>query len=160
MRTAQYWIDKLELETHPEGGYFGEMYRSTEKIAQDDLPDRFLGDRSFSTAIYFLLTENNFSALHRIQSDELWFFHTGSPLNVHLIEPSGEYTCLTVGPEGPFQGVVPAGCWFGAEVDRDYALVSCTVAPGFDFSDFDLADRVLLLDQFPQHSDLITRLTH
>lgn len=160
MKTAEYWIEKLALEAHPEGGYFREVYRSAEQIAQENLPDRFLGDRSFSTAIYFLLTENNFSALHRIQSDELWFFHAGAPLNVHLIEPNGAYKCLTVGPNGPFQAVVPLGCWFGAEVDRDYALVSCTVAPGFDFSDFDLADRAVLLEQFPQHSDLIARLTH
>jgi predicted cupin superfamily sugar epimerase len=157
---ASHWIDELKLRPHPEGGYFREMYRSDETIPLEGLPDRFLGDRSFSTAIYFLITENIFSALHRIQSDELWFFHAGSNLSVHLIDPQGEYRCLTVGPDGPFQAVVPAGCWFGAEVDRDYALVSCTVAPGFDFFDFDLADRSALLGQFPQHGDLITRLTH
>lgn len=160
MKNANDWIDALALEAHPEGGYFREMYRSGEVIAQDGLPDRFEGDRSFSTAIYFLLTENIFSSLHRIQSDELWFFHAGSDLNVHVIDALGDYRCLTIGPNGPFQVVVPAGCWFGAQVDSDYALVSCTVAPGFDFSDFELAERAALLEQFPQHSDLIVRLTH
>lgn len=160
MTDANYWIEKLGLQAHPEGGYFRETYRSAEKMTQDDLPDRFLGERSFSTAIYFLLTENNFSSLHRIQSDELWFFHAGSPLNIHLIEPNGDCRCLTIGPDGPFQAVVPARCWFGAEVGQGYALVSCTVAPGFDFADFELADRVALVKEFPQHSDLIMRLTH
>ena len=159
MKSADDWIETLGLEAHPEGGYFREMYRSGEQIAQAGLPNRFRGDRSFSTAIYFLLTENNFSSLHRIQSDELWFFHAGADLNVHVIDQMGDYRCLTIGPHGPFQAVVTAGCWFGAQVDRDYALVSCTVAPGFDFADFELAERAVLLEQFPQHSDLIERLT-
>jgi predicted cupin superfamily sugar epimerase len=160
MKTADYWIEKLGLHAHPEGGYFRETYRADEKITTEGLPDRFLGDRSFSTAIYFLLTENNFSSLHRIQSDELWFFHAGSELKVQMITPNGNDRCLTIGPDGPFQAVVPAQCWFGAEVKKDYALVSCTVAPGFDFTDFELADRQTLLTQYPQHRDLIVRLTH
>lgn len=160
MKTAEYWIETLELRAHPEGGYFREMYRSVEGIAQAGLPKRFNGDRSFSTAIYFLLTENNFSSLHRILSDELWFFHMGSALTVHTIQLDSTYTCLTLGPEGPFQGVVSAGCWFGAQVKHGYALVSCTVAPGFDFADFELADRDVLIEQFPQHRHLIERLTH
>jgi len=160
MKTVEYWIEKLKLEAHPEGGYFRETYRSDEWIAIDGLPDRFLGERSFSTAIYFLLTENIFSSLHRIQSDELWFFHAGSELTVQMITPRGDCRCLTIGPDGPFQAVVPAQCWFGAEVEKGYALVSCTVAPGFDFSDFELADRETLLKAFPQHRDLIVRLTH
>jgi predicted cupin superfamily sugar epimerase len=160
MKTADYWIEKLGLHAHPEGGYFRETYRADEKITTEGLPDRFLGDRSFSTAIYFLLTENNFSSFHRIQSDELWFFHAGSELKVQMITPNGNDRCLTIGPDGPFQTVVPAQCWFGAEVKKDYALVSCTVAPGFDFTDFELADRQTLLTQYPQHRDLIVRLTH
>ncbi len=160
MKTADYWIEKLGLEAHPEGGHFRETYRADEMITTEGLPDRFLGDRSFSTAIYFLLTENNFSSLHRIQSDELWFFHAGSELKVQMIIPNGDCRCLTIGPDGPFQAVVPSQCWFGAEVEKGYALVSCTVAPGFDFTDFELADRQALLKQYPQHRDLIVRLTH
>jgi predicted cupin superfamily sugar epimerase len=160
MKSAEYWIARLALKPHPEGGYFRETYRSTEKIAQSGLPERFKGDRSFSTAIYYLLTENIFSALQRIRSDEIWFFHADSGLSVHFIEPQGAYRQVRMGPEGPFQTRVPAGCWFGAEADYDYALVSCTVAPGFDFCDFDLGERATLLGKFPQHADLITRLTH
>lgn len=159
MKDATYWIEKLGLEAHPEGGYFREIYRASETIGADGLPDRFLGDRSFSTSIYFLLTENIFSALHRIQSDELWFFHVGSSLSVHMIDPDGDYTCFNIGPDGPFQVVVPAGCWFGATVDEGFALVSCAVAPGFDFDDFELAKRDGLVKIFPQHKDLIERLT-
>ena len=109
MRSSDYWIKTLGLEVHPEGGYFRETYRSDEMVTPEGLPDRFLGDRSCSTAIYFLLTENNFSSLHRIQSDELWFFHAGSALKVQMITPQGDYRCLTIGPNGPFQAVVVWG---------------------------------------------------
>jgi predicted cupin superfamily sugar epimerase len=160
MKDAQYWIKKLQLARHPEGGYFKETYRSNETIRAAGLPPRFDEDRAFSTAIYFLLTGDDRSALHRIKSDEMWHFYAGSELTIHVIEPTGNYGQIKLGGDR-FQAVVPAGCWFGATVEQRqaYALVGCTVAPGFDFADFELAKRDELIAQFPQHRVIIERLT-
>jgi uncharacterized protein len=163
--TAQYWIDHLELAPHPEGGFFRETYRSAGSIESSTLPDCFSTARAFSTAIYFLLRSHEHSAFHRIASDELWHFHTGSPLTVHCIHPGGDYARILLGPDPDagqvFQGVVPAGVWFGATVDQpeSYSLVGCTVAPGFDFADFELARRSDLITRCPQHQAIIERLT-
>jgi predicted cupin superfamily sugar epimerase len=165
MQDAQYWIDTLKLERHPEGGYFRETYRSHLGISRSALPKSFGGDRSVSTAIYFLLQAQDFSAFHRIASDEMWHFYAGGPLSVHVIDASGTSSALRLGPNPErgevFQAVVPAGCWFGsclAEQDA-FALVGCTVAPGFDFSDFEMGERSSLLAAYPQHGALIQRLT-
>ncbi|NQY05631.1 MAG: cupin domain-containing protein, partial [Flavobacteriaceae bacterium] len=119
----------------------------------------------YCTAIYFLLTSENFSAFHRIKQDEIWHFYEGSPLYVHVIDPSGKYTRHEVGldfanGQTP-QLVVPASHWFASSVkDMDsYSLVGCTVAPGFDFDDFELADRQELINKFPNHQDIIKKLT-
>ena len=150
------------MQPHPEGGFFAETYRSAERIPQDALPARFAGTRAFSTAIYFLLESHNRSALHRIQSDEVWHFYAGGPLEVFVIEPdSGALTVIRLGNRPDrgevFQAVVRAGCWFGSKpmAGSDFSLVGCTVAPGFDFADFDLADRANMLRQFPQHEAVI-----
>jgi uncharacterized protein len=174
-KTAAYWIDRLGLLPHPEGGYFRELYRAQESIPTVALPARFQSqpdpanpsDRAFGTGIYFLLPADQCSALHRIKSDELWHFYVGSAITVHVIHPGGKLTHLCVGndPERgeSLQAVVPAGCWFGATVaatpEHDYALVGCTVAPGFEFADFELGDRALLLQTYPQHAALIEHLT-
>jgi uncharacterized protein len=160
MKDAQYWIKKLQLAKHPEGGYFKETYRSNETIPAAALPPRFDEDRAFSTAIYFLLTGEDCSALHRIKSDEIWHFYTGSELTIQVIETTGSYGQIRLGADC-FQAVVAAGSWFGATVDepQSYALVGCTVAPGFDFADFELAKRDELIAQFPQHRVMIERLT-
>jgi len=161
--TAGFWIETLGLVRHPEGGWFGETYRSSESIPAHGLPERFSGPRSFGTAIYFLLERGQFSALHRIKSDEIWHFYGGAPLTVHLITPDGERLGLPLGSNAEqgerFQAVVPAGCWFGAETTGEYSLVGCTVAPGFDFCDFEMADREELSALFPLQADLISRLT-
>ncbi|WP_240732099.1 cupin domain-containing protein [Geobacter sp. FeAm09] len=164
--TAAYWAEKLDLLRHPEGGWFRETYRAAETIPEAGLPTRFQGERAFSTAIHFLLERDDFSALHRLKSDEVWHFYDGGPLTVHLMTPDGQYRPLRLGrdPEKGerFQAVAPAGCWFGAEVAAgpgDFALVGCTVAPGFDFSDFELAGQADLTGLFPQHAALIRRLT-
>lgn len=164
--TAYYWIEKLGLEAHPEGGYYREMYRSQTVIKKDELPDRFSGDRSFATSIYFLLEGSDFSSLHRIKSDELWHFYAGTALDVYVIHPDdGRLEVLKLGPRfdhgETFKAVVPHGAWFGAKVsDPDsFALVGCTVSPGFDFEDFELAEREKLLAEFPQHEELIKMLT-
>ena len=162
---AEEIITKLGLAPHPEGGWFRETYRATETVLGAVLPDRFSGDRSFCTAIYYLLEKGDISAFHRIKSDELWHFHTGTVLTVHLFSQEGEYQALPLSADltagASFQVVVPAGCWFGAEVTGggDFSLVGCTVAPGFDFVDFEMADRESLLRQFPDHGELIRRLT-
>jgi predicted cupin superfamily sugar epimerase len=162
--TALNYIQNFGLQPHPEGGYFKETYRSKELINQDCLPEKFEGDRNISTAIYYLLERGNFSAFHRIKSDECWHFYAGETLLVHIITTSGSYTCIKLGNrinEGEmFQYVVPAGAWFAAEpaATTSFAFVGCTVAPGFDFEDFEMADKRTLLNHYPLNSDVINRL--
>jgi predicted cupin superfamily sugar epimerase len=165
MEEARYWIDGLRLLPHPEGGFYRETYRSDEGIARAGLPGRFTGDRAFSTAIYFLLAGADFSALHRIKQDEVWHFYDGSTLVVHVIDPEGEYSAIKLGRrledgECP-QAVVKAGCWFGASLAEadSYAFVGCTVAPGFDFADFEMPTREQFLNLFPRHEAIIRKLT-
>jgi len=164
--TIKQWVDKLQLLPHPEGGFYKENYRSTETLEPSCIPERFPGSRSMSTAIYFLITAENFSAFHRIKSDECWHFYTGDPLWVHLInDATGDYALIELGNDlagtSVFQAVVPAGFWFASETKAggSFSLVGCTVAPGFDFADFELANRAQLIDQFPAHTTLIQRLT-
>ena len=163
--SMKYLVEKLELEPHPEGGYFKETYRSSGEIEEGHLPPGYEGKRNYSTCIYFLLTSGNFSALHRIRQDEVWHFYDGAPLSVHVLTPSGEYVEHITGrdlSQGQVpQLVVPAGCWFGAEVRQEnaFSLVGCTVSPGFDFRDFELASESKLITEFPDHAELISRLT-
>ena len=165
INSAQYWIDKLDLIAHPEGGYYRETYRSELSIAREALPPEFSGPRLVSTAIYFLLDGKNFSAFHRLRSDELWHFYSGSPITVHVIEPDGGYSDIQLGDDpdagAVLQAVVKAGRWFASWV-RDpgaFALAGCTVAPGFDFADFELGKRAELVRLYPQHRNLIESLT-
>jgi uncharacterized protein len=160
--TARYYIEHLALQPHPEGGHYKETYRSAGTIPAVCLPG--MGDRSFSTAIYFLLQEGDFSAFHRIKSDECWHFYEGGTLLVHVINQNGEYNCTKLGRnihEGEvLQYVVPAGAWFASEPASDtfFSLVGCTVAPGFDFADFEMGKRENLSRQFPRYELLISRL--
>jgi uncharacterized protein len=162
---ARYWIDKLQLERHPEGGYFRQTYRAALKISREALPAGFTGARAVSTGIYFLLQGADFSAFHRLRSDEMWHFYSGSGLLVHMIDAAGEYSTIRLGDDAEqgemFQAVVKAGCWFGSELRRrsSYALVGCTVAPGFHFEDFDMGKRAELVQAYPLHRALIERLT-
>jgi hypothetical protein len=162
---ATYWVKRLRLEPHPEGGYFRQTYRSEITIAREALPAGFGGNRSASTAIYFLLEGKNFSAFHRLRSDEMWHFYLGAPVSVHLIDTSGKYSSIILGndPEAGqvLQAVVPAGCWFASHVAdwESFALVGCTVAPGFDFADFELGQRDALRVSYPEYGGLIERLT-
>lgn len=158
-------ITKLDLKPHPEGGYFRETYRATEEIDSHALPDPFPGNRSYSTCIYFLLTSGNFSAFHKINQDEVWHFYDGAPVELHIISPEGQHSTHIVGRDlengQTPQLVVPAHHWFASKVldDADYSLVGCTVAPGFDFADFTLANRNELSREFPQHKKLIESFT-
>lgn len=158
-------VKSLNLLPHPEGGFYKETYRSSLIIPKSVLADNFSGDRSVCTGIYFLLTSDNFSAFHRIQQDEMWHYYSGSPLLVHIIDPKGHYSEIEVGldfdnGQQP-QFVVPAGCWFASSVkeENSFSLVGCTVAPGFDFDDFELASFDMLSNKFPQHQQIIKKLT-
>ena len=166
MDTAERWIEVLELEPHPEGGWYRETYRSDLRIGSCCLPDLPAeGRRSASTAIYFLLRGDEFSSLHRLRSDEVWHHYRGGTLVVHVLHPDGSYVPIRLGPdlsggERP-QAVVPAGCWFGATLGdpNGFALAGCTVAPGFDFRDFQIGKRDELLREFPRHRRLVEGLT-
>ena len=162
--TADYFIRHLNLQPHPEGGFFKETYRSPGVIPSRCLPAAFHGDRFYSTAIYFLLQQNDFSAFHRIASDECWHFYEGGSLLIHVIDEDGNYSCTRLGrkpDEGEMlQFVVPAQSWFASEAapGSSFSLVGCTVAPGFDFADFEMAKAKELLEEYPQHQILIQRL--
>lgn len=165
MKTVEDIVETLNLQVHPEGGYFKEVYRSAEKIPKETFPSQFSGDRNVCTAIYFLLPSHHRSLFHRIKSDELWFFHEGSSLSIYIIE-NDKCRVLKLGNnvrEGEhYQLMVPANCWFGAVVNApgNYTLCSCTVAPGFDFDDFEIAERTQLLNEFPHLQKEIMLLTN
>jgi predicted cupin superfamily sugar epimerase len=163
--TPKSLVEKFNLLPHPEGGFFKENYRSLEIYPQSSLPKRFHGDRNYSTAIYFLLEQGNFSAFHKINSDECWHFYSGGSLLIYVIHLNGKLETIKLGNQlnrgEQFQAVVPAECWFASEpaMDSDYSFVGCTVAPGFDFGDFELAKSEELSKHFPQHKALIQRLS-
>jgi predicted cupin superfamily sugar epimerase len=157
-------IQQYNLKPHPEGGWYTQTYKSTELIDANALPARFGGDRSFSTAIYFLLGQGNFSAFHRIKSDECWHFYAGDPLLIYVIEENGELKIISLGndPEKgqTFQYVVPANYWFASRPapGSEYCFVGCTVSPGFEFEDFELANANELSNAYPQRKDIIRQL--
>jgi len=168
--SAEYFAKKLQMESHPEGGWFKETYRSAEGVMKEGLPERFGALRSFCTGIYFLLEYPEFSGFHRIKSDEMWHFYAGSALNVYVIDKEGHLEVIRLGADMEkgqrFQAVVKAGNWFASQpVGEDddhsgrelFSLVGCTVSPGFDFNDFELAKTEELLKEFPQHEILIKK---
>lgn len=158
-------IRALDLQPHPEGGYYRETYRSDELIPHACLPSRFQGDRHYGTAIYYLLPAGAVSRLHRIASDEVWHFYMGGPFTVVELKPDGSSAHVVLGPDlasgQRLQHVVKARTWFGAypNAGTNYALVGCTVAPGFDFADFEIARREQLTAQYPGEEATIERLT-
>lgn len=158
-------IATLQLQPHPEGGYFREIYRCSETIAKDCLPSRYAGARSVSTSIYYMLTSETFSVMHRVASDEIYHFYSGSPLELLLLHPGGRSEVIMIGPDirdGQHpQFVIPHGVWQGSRVyaGGSYCLIGATVAPGFDFADFEEGKRADLVNQFPAQSEMITALT-
>ena len=166
MEQAEFYIKSLNLGKHPEGGYFREVYRSLEEIPAKALPARFEGARSFSTSIYFLLPGDEISVFHKIRSDEIWHFYKGAFIRIHIIDSKGNYSTLVLGDDpfnsSSFQQVVPQGSWFAAESldPLSFSLAGCTVAPGFDFKDFEMAERETLMELFPQHGAIIEHFTH
>ena len=168
MPKAEYWIDRLQLQRHPEGGWYRETYRSSGSY-DFSANNPFGTPRAFATSIHYLLERGDRSRLHRILSDELWYFHAGAPLQVHIFPETGKPSLFKLGA-APDKGEVlhswvPAGAWFGAALQESadneneaYALVSCVVAPGFDFRDFSFADKANLVAKFPDHLKVIERL--
>lgn len=156
-------IKYLNLSPHPEGGFFSENYRSERSIEKKGLPDEYSGDRSFSTAIYFLLPRDHISHFHKVISDEIWHFYAGGSLTLIQIFEDGRTEKVKIGNDifggQELQYVVPANCWFAAFPDEevDYSLVGCTVSPGFDYKDFQLGKKSEMLSKFPQHKDIIEK---
>lgn len=158
-RPWQTLISALDLQPHPEGGHYREVFRSQQTVVFNDV------NRCAGTSIYYLLAEGAFSAWHRIDADETWYFHAGSTLALHVLQPNGELVTYRLGNplthEGTvFQAEVPAGHWFAAELIEpdDFALVGCAVAPGFEFSGFELADETILADAILRHGKAVERL--
>jgi uncharacterized protein len=165
MTTAKAIIAALDLRPHPEGGYYRETFRSNELLDAAALPARYSGARSMATAIYFLIEEGNFSALHRVQSDEMFHFYVGSPVEVFVIAPGGAAATAVLGSDVASgqrpQFLVPKGSIQGLRVARGgtFALLGATVAPGFDFADFELMSRESLVNTYPALSEQIIGLT-
>jgi len=157
-------INQYQLLPNPEGGYYKEAYRSSVLINKESLPKDFGGDRNCSTAIYFLLEKGNFSAFHRIKSDECWHFYAGQALLIYVIDENGILETIKLGNDinkgEVFLAVVPANCWFASEPapESSFSFVGCTVSPGFDFKDFELATKKELISIYPNHFELINRL--
>jgi predicted cupin superfamily sugar epimerase len=155
---ARAWVDALGLVAHPEGGLYCETFRSPLVVETRS------GNRAASTAIYFLLPAASFSAMHRVRSDEVWHHYDGDPVDLHTIDPAGTHCIVRLGRnlvegERP-QHVIGAGVWQAAvSVGRRFSLCGCTVAPGFDFADFEMPSRRELIRLFPQHATLLERVT-
>ncbi|HEX9026147.1 MAG TPA: cupin domain-containing protein [Clostridium sp.] len=164
MYTADYFVKNLEMIEHPEGGFYKEIFASAENISDRDLNVEFEGSRILWTSIYFLLRDGEVSNFHRLKSDEMWYYHSGSPLTIYMISPEGELTSEQLGlniekGEKP-QVLVPKNYIFGSAMNNEgYALVGCMVSPGFEFKDFELFERNFLLEKYPEYKETIIKLT-
>lgn len=165
MKTALEIISALNLAPHPEGGYYRETYRSRESIEKEGLPSRYGDTRAFGTAIFYLLTPGTFSTMHILKSDEILHFYMGDPVEFLELYSDGSGKVFTMGLDigngiDP-QHVVPQNTWFGFKLVKDgkYALMGATVAPGFDFNDFDMAERSNLIRSYPEFENEIISLT-
>lgn len=163
-KTADYFVEKLDMIAHPEGGFYKPTFMSEECITSNDLNTKFDGDRSLWTSIYFLLRDGEVSHFHRLKSDEMWYYHAGNSLTIYMISPEGELITKQLGldiekGESP-QVLVPKNYIFGSAMNnKGFSLVGCMVSPGFEFSDFELFERHCLLDMYPKHRDIIRKLT-
>lgn len=164
MFSADYFISKLGLKSHIEGGYFKEIYKNSFDITDNDFSFDFEGKRSLSTTIYFLLKSGQVSKFHQLKFDEIWFYHYGCPMIIHTINNSGEHQQSKLGlniemNETP-QVLIPANTIFGAEPmeNNSFSLVSCLVSPGFDFRDFKLFDEKELCILYPKNEAIIKKL--
>jgi len=165
MKNASYYQQKLDLQPHPEGGFYKQTYVAKGTIPNKALPNEYNGDRYYSTGIFFLLSGKEFSAFHKLHQDEMWHFYDGTALKIHTIDPNGNHKPIKLGRdlesgEVP-QAVVPGGHYFGSELadKSSFALVGCTVSPGFDFDDFEMPNQAELNSLFPHHKAIIAHLT-
>lgn len=155
MKTAEYYIEKLEMLPHVEGGYFKESFLS-ESLCNTD--------KKLWSSIYFLLRTGEVSHFHRLKSDELWYYHAGESLTIYMITPEGNLITKQLGlnienGESP-QVLVPKGCIFGSAMNNDgFSLVGCMVSPAFEYKDFELFNRDELLSLYPEHQSIINKLT-
>lgn len=166
MLDAQKIIELLDLHPLPEeGGYYKETYRSDESIAKDHLPARYKSDKSYGTAIYYLLAEDNPSLMHRVNSDETFHFYLGNTVEMLVLLPDTTGKIITIGNDilnnCQTQATVPRHCWQGMmlKTGGSFALMGTTVYPGFDFEDFELGSRDVLLKQYPKFREQIIKLT-
>lgn len=164
MARAEFLIQSLNLKKHPEGGYYREVYRSEEII--HDLPIRYKGHiRSLGTSIYYLLRGDEFSAFHKLKSDEIWHFYEGSALQLFVFDQDGKLRKSVLGKHSEkgerYQIIIPRNCWFAAQPEdpNGFTLSGCSVSPGFDFEDFQMAERKQLLETYPRYASLITKYT-
>ncbi|NIN66651.1 MAG: cupin domain-containing protein [Anaerolineae bacterium] len=166
MVSADEIIERLGMQPHPEeGGYFVQTYKSEELISKLALPDRYPSPRAFGTAIFYLLTPDTFSALHRLASDEIFHFYLGDPVTMLQLHLDGSSQVATLGQDilagQELQVVVPRGTWQGSLLNEggEFALLGCTVSPGFEYEDYEAGSREEFLVQYPAHRELILRLT-
>jgi len=163
---AQYYVTKLGLIPHPEGGYYKQTFASEERTSDQELSVNFEGKRKLYTSIIFLMGSQDISHFHRLKSDELWYYHAGSPLTVHIIDENGDYREIKLGlnfEKGEvLQALVPKNSIFGSSVMEEdtFSLVGCMVSPGFEFQDFELFTQKELLSTYPQHEDVIMKLAY
>lgn len=167
IRNASYWIENLDLKAHQEGGYYKSIYTNPQMVSLEAIGINDNAERSLATSIFFLLNDADVSKFHRLKSDEMWYYHDGLPLNIYVISPEGELRIHKLGlnienGELP-QVLVPAGTIFGSSIAGDisegYSLVGCMVSFGFDFRDFELFTETQLMELYPQHSEIIKKLT-
>lgn len=155
-----HWIERLELQVHPEGGFYKEIIRSDEMV---NTVDGNIQQRPSYTSIYYLLDSETKSFCHRLKSDEMWYYHSGAPVTLYLIDEAGNWSLKTCGPgDGEELSIlIPKNTWFGARVTEpnSFVLVSCMVSPGFTFTDFEMIDRNELIEMFPQHKEGIIKYT-
>ncbi len=157
-------LDKFNMKVHPEGGYFGDGFRSTEFLRSDQLPKRYSGPRNVYSSIYFMVTKDRPSRFHRLKTDEIWHFYSGDTLTLHLIHDHGKYECIELGNREEherFQFLAPKNTWLAAGCNgkEGYSLMGCSLAPGFEYDDFELADKEQLLKEYPQIEAIISEFT-
>lgn len=164
MYTADYFVENLNMAAHPEGGFYKEIYVSDENIPISERTSELTENRKLWTSIYFLLRDGEVSNFHRLKSDEMWYYHSGSPLTIYMINLEGKLIIERLGlniekGEKP-QVLVPKNYIFGSAMNnKGYALVGCMVSPGFQFKDFELFERKYLLEKYPQYEEIILKLT-
>ena len=155
IQNADYWIRQLKMTPHPEGGFYKEIFRSRIEILRKSDTDV----KQACTSIYYLLQGRDYSAFHRLASDEIWYYHKGEPLVIYELTKTGLLFMheLSDRETGNLCIVIEAGSWFAASIPtgKEYTLVSCAVAPGFDFSEFEIANKAELIRLFPEHHRVI-----